>query len=1049
VTTTRRRFASLIAFGLATGASACSGDGVVLPDEAKPAAIAIVSGDTQQAPAGAALDQPLVVKVTDALNRPVEGRAVAFTIDLGGGQVTPASVPTGTDGQATATWTLGAAAGQQRVQARVSGTDVPATLLVKFNASAVSGSGSALVIVSGDNQTAPVRSALADSLVVKVADALGNPVAGVAVQWTAVGGGSISPATVTSGADGLAKAERVLGSASGTQSAEASSSGLATVSFTHTAVPANPTTLILVSGDAQSGPVGTPLADSLVVRLEDDNGNGVGGKAITWVIATGGGSPSPVTSTTSATGFAKTRWTLGPAAGSNLINAVFSGLPSVQFVAMAGAGTPVRLAFTQPPVNTRAGTAITPSVKVAIQDAGGNTVTSSQDPITLAIGNNPAAGSLAGTLTVAAVNGVATFPDLSIDKAGNGYTLTAAASGLTGATSAGFDILPGNANRLVFIAAPSSGNVVGQTFSSIQVQVQDAGGNPVLTAGNSITLVSSVTGTLSGTATRNALLGTATFTNLAITKAGTGYTLTALSSGLVSATSDAFDVAQGATTITIGTRSPGTSVPGQNVTVNYDINLTAPAAGSLTGSVTVSDGTTSCTGGVTAGTGTGSCSLAFPNAGTRQLTATYLGDANFLGSTSSAVAYTVNPAATSLAITQDTPDPSVVDDVVTIHWNLTSSGSVPMTGDVTLTASPAASPVETCSAPAALGAGSCQLTFTQNGARTITASYLGDANYNAPTNAQVSHAVLGATSTTLASSANPSTAGQSVSFTAHVTVNSGTGSLTGQVQFSDGANHLGGAVSLNGSGDAVLTTSALAVASHKVTAAYLGSATFAASTSDTLTQVVNSVPNVPPTAADDPSYTVLEDGTLNVSGGSGVLKNDNDPDHGPSTLVARNASDPAGGTVVLAANGSFTYTPDPDFNGTDTFTYEAFDGADAATATVTVTVTAVNDPPSFTSGGDVVGSAGGGPQSQPWATAISAGPADESGQTLTFDASIAPADQIFFLAPPAIASDGTLSYTPSGLTGSVTVTVHLQDNGGTSNSGNDTSGAQSFTLTLN
>jgi VCBS repeat-containing protein len=1041
VTTTRRRFASLIAFGLATGASACSGDGVVLPDEAKPAAIVIVSGDTQSAPAGAALDLPLVVKVTDALNRPVEGRAVAFTIDVGGGQVTPASASTGTDGRATASWTLGAAAGQQRVQAQVSGTDVPATLLVKFNASAVSGSGSALVVVSGDNQTAPVRSALADSLVVKVADALGNPVAGVEVQWAAVGGGSISPASVTSGADGLAKAERVLGSASGTQSAEASSNGLPTVSFTHTAVPANPTALILVSGDAQSGPVGTPLADSLVVRLEDDNGNGVGGKAITWVVATGGGSVSPVTSTTSPTGFAKTQWTLGSAAVSNLANAVFSGLPSVQFVATAGAGTPVKLGFTQAPVNTRAGTTITPSVKVAIQDAGGNTVTSAQDPITLAIGNNPAAGTLSGTVTVTAVNGVATFPDLSIDKSGNGYTLTAAAGALAGATSPGFDILPGNANRLVFIAGPSSGNVVGQTFSSIQVQVQDAGGNPVLTAVNSITLVSSVTGTLSGTATRNALLGTATFSNLAITKAGTGYTLTALASGLASDTSDPFDVAQGATTITIGTRSPGSSVPGQNVTVSYNVDVTAPAAGSLTGSVTVSDGTTSCTpaGGVTAG-GTGSCTLAFPTAGTRQLTATYSGDLNFLGSTSlTSVSYTVNKANTNLNIGLHNPNPSAVGELVPVQWTLTSSGSVPVTGNVTLTVN-GSTPETTCSVPAVLGSGSCNLTFGTSGSRTITATYLGDGNFNGDSDSK-SHAVRDQSATTLVSSVNPSAVSQSVTFTATVTAFTGSGTPTGQVHFLDGLTEIG-TDNLSG-GTASISKSNLSGGDHSITAVYDGSSSFAGSTSAVLTQTVS---NSAPTADDDAAST-NEDTPVTVPA-PGVLQGDSDPNGDPLTAV--NASTPAHGTVTLNPNGSFTYTPAANFNGDDSFTYQASDGSlTSVAATVTITVTPVNDAPSFTSGGDVLGSAAAGPQSQAWATDISAGPADESGQTLTFDASIAPGDEALFLAPPAIASDGTLSYTPSGLTGAVTVTVRLQDNGGTAGGGSDTSGTQSFTLTLN
>ena len=123
MTTTRRRFASLIALCLATAASGCGGD-VVLPNEGKPAAIVITGGDTQSGPAGSVLGLPLVVQVTDALGRPVEGRAVAFTIDAGGGQVAPANAQTGSDGKASANWTLGAAAGQQRVQAQVTGSDV-------------------------------------------------------------------------------------------------------------------------------------------------------------------------------------------------------------------------------------------------------------------------------------------------------------------------------------------------------------------------------------------------------------------------------------------------------------------------------------------------------------------------------------------------------------------------------------------------------------------------------------------------------------------------------------------------------------------------------------------------------------------------------------------------------------------------------------------------------------------------------------------------------------------------------------------------------------
>ena len=75
-----------------------------------------------------------------------------------------------------------------------------------------------------------------------------------------------------------------------------------------------------------------------------------------------------------------------------------------------------------------AGVAISPAVQVSVQDAFGNTVTSSGASITVAIGTNPGGGTLSGTATVSASSGVATFSNLSIDKTGTGYTLTAASA---------------------------------------------------------------------------------------------------------------------------------------------------------------------------------------------------------------------------------------------------------------------------------------------------------------------------------------------------------------------------------------------------------------------------------------------------------------------------------------------------------------------------------------------------------------------------------------------------------------------------------------------
>ena len=100
----------------------------------------------------------------------------------------------------------------------------------------------------------------------------------------------------------------------------------------------------------------------------------------------------------------------------------------------------VRLAFAVQPTLTHGNQRITPAIEVAILDAFGNTVTGTTGIVTIALGADPGGGTLAGTTTVSAVGGVATFDDFRIDRPGSGYTLVASAAGLTGATSAAFDI---------------------------------------------------------------------------------------------------------------------------------------------------------------------------------------------------------------------------------------------------------------------------------------------------------------------------------------------------------------------------------------------------------------------------------------------------------------------------------------------------------------------------------------------------------------------------------------------------------------------------------
>ena len=105
-----------------------------------------------------------------------------------------------------------------------------------------------------------------------------------------------------------------------------------------------------------------------------------------------------------------------------------------------GPGPAAKLAFTVHPSGVAAGSNVSPAVQVTVQDAQGATVPTATHTISIAIssGTGTSGATLGGTVTTAAVNGVAAFGNLTVDKVGTGYTLTATASGLTAATSSAF-----------------------------------------------------------------------------------------------------------------------------------------------------------------------------------------------------------------------------------------------------------------------------------------------------------------------------------------------------------------------------------------------------------------------------------------------------------------------------------------------------------------------------------------------------------------------------------------------------------------------------------
>jgi hypothetical protein len=244
-------------------------------------------------------------------------------------------------------------------------------------------------------------------------------------------------------------------------------------------------------------------------------------------------------------------------------------------------GPATKVVFGQQPTNEESATPIAPAVTVRVLDASNNLVGNSSAPITLAIGTNPGSGTLSGTLTQNAVNGVATFANLSIDKIGTGYTLVATSPGLTSATSNGFNITLGPASQLAFFTQPSGG-VAGAAFGTQpRVEVQDAGGNRRNAGSGSnapITLaIVPGTGTAGAALTcttnpLNAVAGLATFAGCRINLDGTDYRLRATSGTLTSADSDPFDITPANQPPTVDAGGPYTVAEGTAQTLTPTVN---------------------------------------------------------------------------------------------------------------------------------------------------------------------------------------------------------------------------------------------------------------------------------------------------------------------------------------------------------------------------------------------------------------------------------------------------------------------------------------------
>lgn len=983
----------------------CGGGDLVLPSEGEPAAIVVEQGDAQSGRVGNPLPEPIVVRVTDTQGRAVVNVPVTFAFTGGvEATVTPDSSATDADGRVVFQVVLGTQTGDgaAEIQARTAGGRRTLTAPIAFTA--LSAAANELTPISGDSQSAPVGTTLPEPLVVQVTDAFGNPIGGVDIAWTPPDGGSVSPATVTTGADGFAAVQVTLAPNAGIQHTTAGAPGLAgsPLTFTHTALPGAAASLEIVSGDGQSGLAGTSLPEPLVVRTRDADGNPVAGLGVTWVVTAGRGSAQPQNMTTGQDGLASTTWTLGPAPGPNTATAVVSGVGTVAFSATGEPGAPPAISIeTGPPATAVRGVALSRAPAVQLREPDGSV--RSQAGVTVTVALATAGATLQGTLTrTTGGNGRAEFPGLVLVGPPGTYLLAFSAPGYAGAVSDGIALgrapttteitadepdpsIAGAAVRVAFsvrsqggtpvgtvritsddgascttdlsagtcslalssvgaraltaiysgsiefegssdteshevrappppaisiVSQPPASVTVGQAFATAPVvQLVDAGGAPLQTGGVAVSVaIESGGGTLGGaTTSTTGPDGRASFPALSISGSTGRHTLRFSADGYTPAVSAPIDVQAAPPAITataITSDDPDPSNPGQAVAVRFSV--TSPAgtpAGSVV--VTVSGGSETCSGELTGGDG--ECTLALASSGTRTITARYQGAGGFAASEGTATHSVTTPRPSALALVTQPPASATVGEAFStapVVQLVDGTGAPLQTSGVTVSVS-----IE--SGGGTLGGTTSRATLSDGRASFPGLSITGDPGTRTlrfsaqdytpvvsdPVNVQA--APPAATTTSITSDQpDPSDPGQQVTVQLTVTSVSGTPDGTVQVSVDTGDDSCSATLS-QGQGQCSLTLTT--PGTRTITAAYGGAGGFQPS-SDTESHVV-SQPAPSPTA----SSVTVADASLPPGGTT------------QATVTVRDASNSPmpGVTVTLSAAGPGTVEQQSVTTGSD------------------------------------------------------------------------------------------------------------------------------------
>ncbi len=438
-------------------------------------------------------------------------------------------------------------------------------------------------------------------------------------------------------------------------------------------------------------------------------------------------------------------------------------------------------------------------------------------------------------------SGAASISTSALAVAAHGITATYSGDGsFTASTSASQPVSVGKSSASASVVASVNPSAFGQSvvFTATVAAQGPGAGQPT----GSVDFLDGTSVVQSGVALDNA--GTALLTTSSLVAGA--HAITARYSGDASfsaVTSAIFTQSVARTDTTTALASTVTpSAFGQSITLSATVAPVAPGAGNATGTVAfllTADATTATTVGTgTLVNGVATLTTAVLPVGLRRVTALYLGDANYLGSTSAEVDQTINQAATSVSLTS-TVSPSAYGQSVTFNASVavTAPGAGSPTGTVTFFDGDGGTALQTVALTKAFTA-SFSTSALAVGPHDITAVYSGDTSFStAASDALVQTVNLANTATTLATSASPAVFGQAVTLSVTVAAQApGMGTPTGSVAILDGAQQIGTA-SLS-AGAASFVTSAFAPGDHTLSAVYSSDGSFAGSTSAPVDQVI-------------------------------------------------------------------------------------------------------------------------------------------------------------------------------------------------------------------